>query len=235
MRLIGSGLARYGSRIRVGIVLTSLVVAGALALRLDIGTPRHAASHEIAAPFASQPSNAAIQQARARFGQLPMVFEPNHGQTDSRVKFLVHGSNYGLFLTANEAVLALHKSPQEVSVLRMALAHANANAQVQGADKLPGKSNYLIGNDPSKWHQNIPQFAKVRYQDIYPGVDLVYYGNQGRLEYDLEVAPNADPHQVAVQFPGTRNLTLNQQGEVVIATGDGDVRLQAPQRLSEDR
>ena len=238
MRLIGSGLARYGSRIRVGIVLTSLVVAGALALRLDITAPRQAASHEIAAPFASLPTAAAAKQARAHFGQLPMVFEPNQGQTDSQVKFLVHGSNYGLFLTANEAVLALHKSPKEVSVLRMALAHANANAQVHGADKLPGKSNYLIGNDPAKWHQNIPQFAKVRYQDVYPGVDLVYYGNQGRLEYDLEVAPNADPHQVAVQFPGTRKLSLNQQGEVVIATGDGDVRLHAPtiyQRIGDEQ
>ncbi len=238
MRLIGSGLARYGSRIRVGIVLTSLVVAGALALRFDTSAPRQAASHEIAAPFAWQPTAAAAKQARAHFGQLPMVFEPNQGQTDPQVKFLVHGSNYGLFLTAKEAVLALHKSPKEVSVLRMALAHANANAQVQGADKLPGKSNYLIGNDPTKWHRNIPQFAKVRYQDLYPGIDLVYYGNQGRLEYDLEVAPNADPHQVAVQFPGTRKLSLSQHGEVVIATGDGDVRLQAPkiyQRIGDER
>ena len=60
----------------------------------------------------------------------------------------------------------------------MALANANANARVEGTDLLPGKSNYLIGNDPSKWHQNIPQFAKVRYQDVYPGIDVIYYGNQ---------------------------------------------------------
>ena len=226
MRLIGSGLARYGSRIRVGIVLTSLVVAGALALRLDTRVPRQASNHEIAAPFGSQ--SPAAQQARAHFGQLPMVFEPNQGQTDSQVKFLVHGSNYALFLTANEAVLALHKSPKEGSVLRMALAHASPNARIEGTDLLPGKSNYLIGNDPTKWHQNIPQFAKVRYQDVYPGVDLVYYGNQGRLEYDLEVAPNADPRQVAMQFQGARKLTLNQQSEVVFATGDGEVRLQTP-------
>jgi hypothetical protein len=190
--------------------------------------PRQASNREIAAPFASQPTAAASKQARAHFGQLPMVFEPNRGQSDPQVKFLAHGNNYGLFLTANQAVLALHKSPKEVSVLRMALARANANAQVEGDEKLPGKSNYLIGNDPAKWHQNIPQFAQVRYQEVYPGVDLVYYGNQGRLEYDLEVAPNADPNQVAMQFPGTRKLTLNQQGEIVIATGDGDVRLQAP-------
>jgi hypothetical protein len=228
VRLIGSRLAKYGSRIRVGIVLTSLVVAGALALKLDTKASRQTTDHEIAAPFAVPANAPKNQQARAAFGHLPMVFEPNQGQTDSQVKFLARGSNYGLFLTANEAVLALHKSPKQVTVLRMALAHANANASVAGTDLLPGKSNYFIGNDPSKWHRNIAQFAKVRYQDVYPGVDVVYYGNQGRLEYDVEVAPNADPNQVAMQFPGTEKLSLNPQGELLIATGDGEVRMQAP-------
>lgn len=223
MRLIGIGLAKYGSRIRVGVVLTSLLLAGVLAIRLDTKASRSAAVHEIAAP-----ASASAQQVRAKFGHLPMVFEPNRGQTDAQVKFLAHGSNYGLFLTADQAVLALHKSPRQSSTLRMALANANPNAAVTGSDPLPGKSNYLIGNDPSKWHRNIPQFAKVRYQGIYPGIDLVYYGNQERLEYDVEVAPNADPHQVALQFPGTQNLRLNHQGQLVIAAGDGEVQLQAP-------
>ena len=225
MRLIGSGWVRYGSRIRVGLVLTMLLVAGALALKLDTSAPRLAASKKISAPTAPADS----QQVRVNFGHLPMVFEPNQGQTDPQVKFVARGSNYGLFLTADEAVLALHKSPKEAAVLRMVLAHANPNAPVVGADKLPGKSNYLIGNDPTKWHRNIPQFARVRYQGVYPGVDLVYYGKQGRLEYDLEVAPNADPHQVAVQFPGAESLRLDKQGELVIAAGNGEVRLQAPE------
>jgi len=223
--------SRVGSRIRVGIVLTSLAVAGALALHLDTKAPRPTSA---TTPAAHSPSpTPETRQIRASFGQLPMVFEPNQGQTDAPVKFLARGSNYGLFLTSNEAVLALHKSPQQVSVLRMALAGGNSNAELAGDRKLPGKSNYLIGNDPSKWHRNIPQYAEVRYHDVYPGVDLVYYGKQGKLEYDFEVAPNADPKQVGLQFPGIEKLTLDQQGELVIPTRDGQVRMQAPKIYQE--
>lgn len=238
---MGSGMARYGSRIRVGVVLTLLLVAGALALKLDTNASRLSARHETASPFTAAASTQAVpsaQQVRASFGRLPMVFEPNQGQTDARVKFLAHGSNYGLFLTADQAVLALHKSARQAAVLRMALANANANAAVTGADPLPGKSNYFIGKDPAQWHRNIPQFARVRYQDVYPGVDLVYYGNQGRLEYDLEVAPHADPAPVAVRFPGVEKLKLDDHGDLVIANAEGEIRLQAPavyQKFGDER
>lgn len=228
--MIGSRLARYGSRIRVGMVLTLLLLAGALALKLDMSAPRSSTGHKPAPPFpsATGPQVPSPQEVRANFGHLPMVFEPNQGQTDSRVKFLAHGANYGLFLTANEAVLALHKSPKQTSVLRMALVNANAHAVIVGDDKLPGKSNYFIGNDPTQWHRDIPQFARVGYREVYPGVDLVYYGKQGRLEYDFEVAPGADAHQVALRFPGVEKLQLGDHGDLVIATPDGEVRLQAP-------
>jgi hypothetical protein len=212
--LIGSGLAKYGVRMRVATIVTVLLVAGALALRLDRSAPRATAVDP--------------QQVRTNFLHLPLVFEPNQGQTDSQVKFLAHGANYGLFLTADQAVLALDKSPKEVAVLRMALARANGNAAAVAVDPLPGKSNYFIGNDPAKWHRNIPQFARVRYPGVYPGVDLVYYGNQGQLEYDLEVAPNADAGQIAIGFPGVEKLKLDDQGNLVIPAGEGEVRLQAP-------
>ncbi|HKD03170.1 MAG TPA: SBBP repeat-containing protein [Terriglobales bacterium] len=224
MRLIGSGSAKYGARIRVAAISALLLVAGALALRLDRSAPRAKALDP--------------QQVRANFGHLPLVFEPNQGQSDSQVKFLAHGTNYGLFLTADQAVLALHKSPTQVAVLRMALARADENAAAVAMDPLPGKSNYIIGNDPTKWHRNIPQFARVRYQNVYPGVDLAYYGNQGRLEYDLEVAPDADTHQIAMSFPGVEKLTLDGQGNLVIAAGDGEIRLEAPsiyQKVGDQR
>jgi len=217
--LIGSGLAKYGARIRVAAISALLLVAGALAFRLDQSAPRAKALDP--------------QQVRANFGHLPLVFEPNQGQSDSQVKFLAHGTNYGLFLTADQAVLALHKSPTQVAVLRMALARANTSAAAVAVDPLPGKSNYIIGNDPTKWHRNIPQFARVRYQSVYPGVDLAYYGNQGRLEYDLEVAPNADTHQIAMRFPGVEKLTLDGQGNLVIAAGGGEIRLEAPSVYQE--
>ncbi len=172
---------------------------------------------------------------------VPLFFEPNQGQTDSRVKFLARGSGYGLFLTSDEAVLELNSpapspktadetaislKPRPTSVIRMHLDGANASARVSGASPMPGKSSYFIGNDPSKWHRDIPQFARVQYQAVYTGVDLVYYGNQGQLEYDFRVAPSADPNQIALSFNGA--TTRIDSGELVLSTPNGDVRFRAP-------
>ncbi len=168
---------------------------------------------------------------------LPMFFEPNQGQTDPQVKFLARGSGYGLFLTANEAVLRLqHSGPSSQlassPVIRMKLDGANASARVSGASPLPGKSNYFIGNDPSKWRSGIPQFARVEYKSVYPGVDLVYYGNQGQLEYDFRVAPAADPNQIALSFQGASAHIVPEgsgdSGDLVLSTANGDVRFHAP-------
>jgi hypothetical protein len=101
-------------------------------------------------------------------------------------------------------------------------------AEPVGDAQLPGKSNYFIGNDPTKWRRDIPQFARVRYQNVYPGIDLVYYGNQGRLEYDFEVAPGSDPKQVALRFQGPQSLRIDGSGDLVFEVGRRDVRLQAP-------
>ena len=161
-------------------------------------------------------------------GRLPLRFEPNQGQTDSKVDFLARGAGYGLFLTPNQAVLSL-RSNQNTSVVRMELAGGNPSAAAAGADQLPGKSNYLIGNDPAKWHRDIPQFARVRYQGVYPGVDLVYYGNQGQLEYDFEVAPGADPRQIALDFQGSgKNQHLDASGNLILASSGGEIQLKAP-------
>ena len=164
---------------------------------------------------------------RADFGQLPLRFEPNQGQTNSNVDFLARGAGYGLFLTPNQAVLSL-RSNQNTSVVRMELAGGNPAAAVAGAERLPGKSNYLIGNDPAKWHRDIPQFARVRYQGVYPGVDLVYYGNQGQLEYDFEVAPGTDPAQIALDFQGPEKTTLDASGNLILASSGGEIELKAP-------
>lgn len=168
-----------------------------------------------------------------------MFFEANQGQTDPRVKFLSRGHGYGLFLTTDEAVLNLNArtpiaaspaasktNPSAGNVIRMRLAGANSAARVSGAELLPGKSNYFIGNDPAKWHRDIPQYARVNYEGVYPGVDLTYYGNQGQLEYDFRVAPGADPNQIALIFNGAS--THLDAGELVLSTSNGDVRFHAP-------
>src|SRR5580700_3528 len=155
----------------------------------------------------------------ANYGKLPLTFEP---QTDSTVRYVSRTSGYTLFLTDNEAVLHLH-SPREVakiknspqadmttrqagSILRIKLSNSNSAAKVTGLDELPGKSNYFIGNDPAKWRTNAPTYAKVEYKGVYPGIDLVYYGNQRQLEYDFIVAPGADPHRIALDVGGAKRI-----------------------------
>ena len=115
----------------------------------------------------------------------------------------------------------------------MQLAGANPAAAASGSSPLPGKSNYFIGNDPAKWHSGVPQFARVRYQGVYPGVDLVYYGNQGRLEYDFEVAPGADPRQIALRFQGQESANLDAGGNLILASGGNEVSLKAPRIYQE--
>src|SRR5208337_4263915 len=172
---------------------------------------------------------------------LPMFFEPNQGQTAPQVKFMARGAGYGLFLTADEAVLKLQQSvpgprtatpvpsPKPASVIRMKLEGANSSAQVSGTSPLPGKSNYFIGNDHSKWRQDIPQFARVQYQAVSPGVDLVYYGDQGQLEYDFRVAPGAEPNQIALSFTGaSAHIVPGASGDLVLSTANGDIRFHAP-------
>jgi len=165
---------------------------------------------------------------------LPLFFEPNQGQSAAQVKFLARGAGYGLFLTANETVLQLQSSAlssQDPSslVIRMRLDGANASARVSGASLLPGKSSYFIGDDASKWRRDIPHFARVQYQAVYPGVDLIYYGNQGQLEYDFRVAPGADPNRIALSYDGaTAQIDPAGSGDLLLSTGSGEVRFHAP-------
>jgi len=176
------------------------------------------------------------EHAISMYGQLPLAFEPNQGQSDSRVKFLARGAGYGLFLTSQEVVLSLHpkRTPEKndsadrASVLRMSFANANPEPPLSGVNLLPGKSNYFLGSNPAKWRRNIPQFAGVRYGSVYSGVDLVYYGNQGHLEYDFDVAPGADPAQIGLRLQGADGVRLNGDGSLSLVMPSGEIRLEAP-------
>ena len=237
------GLGAVFSRGRMLMAVTLLVAAGVAILQLGSARPgagdRSASVHPVLASYLSESASEPVH-FRAAYGQLPLSFEANQGQSDARVQFLARGRAYGLFLTKQEAVLVLqhaepgaNRSILQSSVVRMKLEDANPSPEVVGTEQLPGKSNYLIGNDPSRWHRNVPQFARVRYRDAYPGVDLVYYGRQGRLEYDFEVRPGADPALVSLRFetsakPGTQNLRLDAEGDLLLATEGGEVRFEAP-------
>jgi hypothetical protein len=119
------------------------------------------------------------------------------------------------------------RSESRVQTLRMKLAGANPNASLSAADQLPGKSNYFIGNDPAKWRIGVPQFARVGYENVYPGINLVFYGNDGHLEYDFQVAPGGDPSQAELEFGGAKKLELND-GSLVIRGENGSVGFDAP-------
>jgi len=227
-------------------IIISLVIVAARPGTFAWGAER--ASSTPSQPAASQ-STAATAAVRAKvlqnYGQLPISFEPNQGQVDSKVKFLSRGQGYTLFLTGDEAVLDLQESEARSqkseartkdqgqrtkdSALIMRLVGANTDATVSGTEELPGKSNYLIGRDPSQWHTDIANYAKVRYSRVYPGIDLVYYGNQGRLEYDFVVAPGADPRAIQLNLAGADRIRVDRKtGDLVLNSGSHEVRFRKP-------
>jgi hypothetical protein len=189
-------------------------------------------------------SAAAATDARVSesYGKLPLQFEANRGQTHKDVRFLSRGPGYNLYLTAGEAVLVLsgpnvdanrdtrstQARPDKSVALRMNLVGAARAPAVTGLDELPGKTNYFVGKDRSKWRTNVPTYAKVRYENIYPGIDLVYYGNQRQLEYDFVLAPGADPKKIVLGFKGAKKLQIDAQGELVLHAPGGDIRQHKP-------
>ena len=138
------------------------------------------------------------------YGQLPLSFEANQGQTHAAVDFVSRGDGYSLFLQPTEAVVAL----QPADVVHMKFLGANPEAKPHPLTELAGRSNYLLGNDPSQWLTNIPTYSKVAFNDVYKGIDVVYYGNQGQLEYDFIVAPGAHPSDIHLQFDGVQQMRL---------------------------
>jgi len=228
VRLNRRWLGVIRSRGRIAGATALLILLGAIALVLGpVSGNRFSLAERYHGP-AFSPNPTTSTPALVAYRQLPLIFEPNQGQSNPKVKFLAHGGGYGLFFTDDSAVLSLRHSAHKSSVLWMELVSASPRAEVQGADQLPGKSNYFIGNDPAKWRRDIPQFARVRYSGVYPGVDLVFYGNQGRLEYDFEVAPNSDPRQLSLRFGGAEDVSIDANGDLVLAISDGNIRLQAP-------
>ncbi|MGH9769659.1 MAG: SBBP repeat-containing protein, partial [Blastocatellia bacterium] len=200
---------------------------------------RQSTSH-LAAADTNQPNPA---QINASYGRLPMSFEPNQGQADPQVKYLARGRGYQVFLTETEVVLRLQsaernprgdainppsaeqvnpqsstgngRNPQSTA-LRIKLDGALPAKQVTALNLLPGKSNYLIGADPNKWHNDIPNYARVEYHEVYPGVSLAYYGTQRALEYDFIVTPGRDPGVITVSFEGADRIELDGAGDLAL-------------------
>jgi len=212
----------------------------------------------IAGQAASAATPAITSATRARinstYAALPLAFEANQGQVDPQVKYLARGNGYTLFLTANDAVISLYspaenpeltadrsidkhkprgsrsKSTQKLStaVVRMHLVNGNSPTQIAAADRLPGKINYYIGNDPSKWRTDVGQYARVSYQDVYPGVNMAFHGAQRQMEFDFVVAPGANSAPIRLGFSGARKISTDDSGNLVLYSPAGTLMLHRP-------
>ncbi len=148
-------------------------------------------------------------------------------------RFLLRGHRASVTLAAGEIAVNLRGSDgtstaTQTATIRMTLPGSNDNVEPIGVDRLVGRTHVLIGNDPSQWQRGIPHFSKVRYEEIYPGVDLVFYGNPDDLEYDFVVAPYADPANIRIAFEGAGRLRVDDQGDLVLRTKAGEVRHRRP-------
>ena len=204
-------------------------------------------------------TNRAIEyQQTTNYGALPLNFELNQGQTHQCVKFLARSEGYVLFLTATEAVMALENPATHLkgkenhdarersddfesrekgrpprSIVRMKLVGANPVPQIEGLEPLTASTNYFAGSDPTAWRTGIPSYARVRYAQVYPGIDMVFYGEQRRLEYDFVVAPGADPALIEIAFRGIRDFEITRTGDLMLHAGQGSIRQSKPVAYQE--
>ena len=181
------------------------------------------------------------------FSTTSLNFEPNVGQVDDTVHYLSRGPGYGVFFTPTETLLVLQHSAsllQPTSPANASIAPPDQIKQAKihlrfvgkrvhhphpiGLDQLPGQSHYFVGNDPKAWHTHVPHYAKVIYEGLYPGIDLIYYGKDGQLEYDLVVAPGANPQEILLEIQGAEQLTLLPEGGLSIETAVGEVQHHKP-------
>jgi hypothetical protein len=189
--------------------------------------------------FANLLSSQELQTGRVPVAStsLPISFVENQGQVAPQVRFLAHTGSSTIFLTADEVVLGLYsldaRKHADLSAVHLKWSGANPNADILAEQPLPGQVNYLIGRDPSRWHTNLPTFARVRYRALFPGVNAIFYGKNGEIEYDLMVAPGADFRNIHFGFEGARSMYLASNGDLVLELNSGEVRQRIPKVYQE--
>jgi hypothetical protein len=179
-----------------------------------------------ACPFAiGEPLNVAPQTATMkRLGEMPIAFEPNRGQAPPDVQFLSRGLRHDLLFTGQGARLDVPgRRSGSISSLGIVFVNANTDIRMAGLNTLGYRSSYFIGNDRTKWVNDLPNFSKVRYHQVWNGMDVVFYGNESRLEYDVTVAPGADPKNAVFAFSNAQSVRLNTDGDLVLHFEQGDI------------
>jgi hypothetical protein len=187
-----------------------------------------------AVPLTAAPGPTTTPALRPAYGRASLAFEPNVGQVTNgpQVNFLSHGPGFELFLTNASAVFSVARPGQAASgpalrdVFRLDFAGAGASPRIVTGQELPSRSSYFAGSDPRQWHTDVPQYAGLTYQDIYPGVDLVYRSHttiDRQLEYDFVVKPGADASAVRLSWQGLQSVSLDGQGNLLLQTAGGTV------------
>jgi Beta-propeller repeat len=254
---------------RIVFLLVALAVLASVIIFAS-ASPRNA-QRRSNSPAKSNPETLLVKSAASQqrtltaYGNRPLSFEENLGQTDPQVKYLSRGHGYTLFLTPAEAVFAmpidsaesplastlrdkrpgsvaksLRQQPvrdsrkSSVAALHMQMLGANPHPLLTAEDVQPGRTNYFIGRDPKNWHSNVPQYGRVHYQNVYPGVDVAYHGAP-QLEFDFVVSPGANPEQIQLGFRGAKQMRTESSGDLVLTSAAGELRLAQPRAYQEKK
>jgi hypothetical protein len=198
----------------------------------------------IAHPPLASPNERAREDAQPalsrRYGRFPLSFERNEGQAAPGVSFVAHGRGFSASLRGDGVSLGFTSRGARPAgsvgseTLHLRFAGARKGLRVEGSELLPGKVNYFVGSNPARWKSNLPTFRRVEIPGVYPGIDVVFYGNQRDLEYDFLVAPGADASRIELAFSGARDLSVGAEGELVIDLANGRM-VQRPPLVFERR
>jgi hypothetical protein len=190
------------------------------------------------------------------YGNIPLAFTVNRGQSPASIRFTAQGSGCGMafspagttFLLSRETAASVAKRAAKKSVvfendptrdrpeyesfaLKLAFVGANENPEIKGEDRLPWNNNYFIGNDPDRWRTDVPNYKKIRFKEVYDGIDLVYYGNRKRVKYDFIIKPGEDPEKILLKYDfgeAGGALEVNEKGELVVKTPVGELIEEKP-------
>ena len=166
--------------------------------------------------------------AQSITARLPLVFEPNRGQAPTEAQYILRGGTLEGEFQKDGVLFRLSAGKKITSQVQMRLVGAREDTVITGDGKVEGHTNYLMGNDPAHWLRGLPNYTKVRYSRIYPGTDLVFYGNGGSLEHDFELQPGADPKRISFQLSGAESVALDKDGDLQVSLVNGAIAFRRP-------
>ena len=181
----------------------------------------------ITAAFANE------QMVKASLMKAPLSFIKNQGQKDPSTIYYEQGRSHVTTFTKEGIILALprltkikekHDSPEVVTLTPL----TSSSFSIEALDKKEGRVNYILGNDPTNWKINIPTYGAILYKNVYPGIDMKFYGTNNQLEYDIIVSPQADPSKVLLSYQGVKKLSLSPTGDLEISLGEGSLIQKKP-------